>query len=98
MPGRDGTGPMGRGAMTGRGLGVCNGANVDFYGGGYGRGFGRGMGLGAGFGCRRGFGRFVVDGLAVRTDMEILTEQKELLEKRLELLNKQLENITEPKQ
>ena len=23
MPGRDGTGPLGQGAMTGRGLGVC---------------------------------------------------------------------------
>jgi hypothetical protein len=24
MPGYDGTGPMGRGAMTGRGMGYCN--------------------------------------------------------------------------
>ncbi len=42
MPGRDGTGPMGRGPMTGRGLGRC------------GAGLGRGRGLG--LGRRNGFG------------------------------------------
>jgi hypothetical protein len=44
MPGQDGTGPMGLGPLTGRGLGPC----------GYGmqRGFGRGFGRG----YRRGFG------------------------------------------
>lgn len=54
MPYRDGTGPMGRGPMTGRGFGYC-GAGAGFvpgYGMGYGRGFGRGMGFGAGFGWR----------------------------------------------
>ena len=43
MPGRNGTGPVGQGPMTGWGRGMC--------GGGYGRGrcfprFGRGMGFG----------------------------------------------------
>lgn len=39
MPWRDGTGPEGRGPLTGRGLGPC------------GRGFGRGMGfIGSGYG------------------------------------------------
>ncbi len=47
MPGYDGTGPMGRGAMTGRGMGPCNG---------YGPGRGAGFGFGRGFGRRRGFG------------------------------------------
>lgn len=56
MPGRDGTGPMGRGAMSGRGLGVCNGTNVVRYG----AGLGRGLGMGLGFGCRRGFGRYFI--------------------------------------
>ena len=42
MPGYDGTGPEGRGPMTGRGMGPC------------GRGFGRGFGRGRG----RGFGRW----------------------------------------
>ncbi len=39
MPRFDGTGPMGQGAMTGRGLGPCGG------GMGYGRGQGRGFGF-----------------------------------------------------
>ena len=38
MPGQDKTGPLGQGAMTGRGLGPC--------GGGMRRGFGRGFGRG----------------------------------------------------
>ena len=42
MPGRDKTGPMGEGVLTGRGLGPCGGADPDVYG--------------FGFGCRRGFG------------------------------------------
>ena len=41
MPRGDGTGPMGRGRLTGRGFGPC------------GRGFGRGMGFGYGMGFRR---------------------------------------------
>ena len=62
MPGGDGTGPMGMGAMTGRGAGYCAGYPVQGYmnpipgrgGLGYGRGFGRGRGWGRGMG--RGFG------------------------------------------
>ncbi len=43
MPRGDGTGPQGRGAMTGRGMGFCSGAGAPGYidaawGGGYGRG------------------------------------------------------------
>jgi len=38
MPFRDGTGPLGQGPMTGRGLGLCGG------GMGFGRGYGRGRG------------------------------------------------------
>jgi hypothetical protein len=62
MPGFNGTGPMGRGPMTGGGRGSCNPANT-----GYGRqfpettGFGHGMGFrrgarGSGFGMKRGYG------------------------------------------
>lgn len=88
MPRRDGTGPMGRGSMTGRGLGVCTGVNA----GGYGRGMGLGLGLGF-RGCRRGFGfgGVAVNNVAAASDKEYLAEQKDLLEKRLELINKQLE-------
>ncbi|MBN1258522.1 DUF5320 domain-containing protein [Candidatus Peregrinibacteria bacterium] len=49
MPAFDGTGPMGQGAMTGRGMGSCSGGRSWGYGGGGGYGYGRrGMG-------RRGF-------------------------------------------
>jgi hypothetical protein len=53
MPGFDGTGPQGAGAMTGGARGYCNpaGANVGANiprGGGYGRGYGRGFGRGYG--------------------------------------------------
>ena len=50
VPGRDGTGPMGAGPMTGRGLGVCAGGTAN-----RGLGMGRGMGLGMGRGRGRGY-------------------------------------------
>jgi len=55
MPGGDGTGPLGQGSMTGRGLGYCVGyTNPGFVlGRGYGRGLGFGRGSGRGFGVRR---------------------------------------------
>ena len=57
MPWGDGTGPNGRGRMTGRGMGYCAGYDVPGYSNpsqGFGRGFGRGRGLGRG---RSFFGR-----------------------------------------
>ncbi|MDD3013595.1 MAG: DUF5320 domain-containing protein [Candidatus Gastranaerophilales bacterium] len=45
MPNLNGTGPMGQGPMTGRGLGNCQGADRGF---GFRRFRGRGFGLGAG--------------------------------------------------
>ena len=56
MPRGDGTGPMGQGPMTGRGLGYCSGYPHPGFmnpGPGFGRGFGRGWGRG--FGRGRGF-------------------------------------------
>lgn len=67
MPGRDRTGPQGRGPLTGRGAGPCN-PNFDdaeFAGYGFGRGWqggrgggrgGRGRGWGGGRGRGRGWG------------------------------------------
>ncbi|MEM2916545.1 MAG: DUF5320 domain-containing protein [Candidatus Woesearchaeota archaeon] len=50
MPGFDGTGPMGLGPMTGRGMGLCGrGFRL-----GFGRGFGR-FGRGFGWRCMPGF-------------------------------------------
>lgn len=78
MPRRDGTGPMGAGAATGRGLGFCSGVNAAGYGAGF------------GFGCRRGFG---IIQTSPKTQKEILQEQKSLLENRLRIIDNQLENI-----
>lgn len=39
MPGRDGTGPMGMGGMTGRRMGFCTGAGLGLRGMGRGRGW-----------------------------------------------------------
>ncbi|MFH0779184.1 MAG: DUF5320 domain-containing protein [Candidatus Eisenbacteria bacterium] len=54
MPGGDRTGPMGMGAMTGRGAGLCAGSELPGYAN---RGPGRGLGTGSGaaFGRGRGF-------------------------------------------
>lgn len=83
MPRRDGTGPMGRGAMTGRGCGV----RTD--------GYGKGLGLKSrgSYGCKRGFGfqGVTVNSVTEIVNQEQLAEQKDVLEKRLEIINKQLE-------
>ena len=57
MPGKDGTGPIGAGSQTGRGLGICS-ETVKY-------GSGMGMGLGLGLACRRGFGRGFGRGFAM---------------------------------
>ena len=94
MPGRDSTGPMGRGAMSGRGLGVCTGVNVARRGVGRGLGLGRGDGRGNGRGFGRGVRRgFVQDLAASISEKELLHEQKQLLEERLDVINKQLESL-----
>lgn len=58
MPGLNGTGPRGEGAMTGRGRGNCVATlkgEVAGVNGTMGAGFGMGRGMGRGMGC--GFGR-----------------------------------------
>ena len=52
MPRRDGTGPAGLGAMTGRGLGNCSNLKAAKHIPGYGISMGTGLGLAR----RRGFG------------------------------------------
>ena len=76
MPRRDGTGPLGQGAMTGRGLGLCTNSNNQTYG------YGRGFGLGRGNNCRRN---------TIQTNRNALTEQKKILEARLAEINQQLD-------
>ncbi len=104
---RDGSGPMGYGAMTGRGMGVCTGVNAPIYGGGFGRGFGRGFGGGYGRGYGRGFGLGYGRGFGggfgqgygtwpnanynQTTSKEMLQAQKEQLENMLDAINKQID-------
>lgn len=92
MPGRDGSGPLGRGALTGRGLGVCSGVNAIKYGAGL------GAGLGLGYAYRRGLGRglglnYIVDQPQSKTQKELLMEQKEILANRLDVIDKELEKL-----
>jgi len=92
MPRRDGTGPMGAGSMTGRGLGFCTGANAVKYGAG--PGMGLGLGLARRRGCGRGFGRgFAVNQTSSKTQKELLNEQKTMLKDQLEAIDKQLEDL-----
>ena len=80
MPGRDGTGPRGQGPMSGRGYGPCDGTLNYRYGAGY------------GYGCGRGFGRRAFWGQgSVRSDEEMLAEEKQFLLKRLADIDEQLE-------
>ncbi len=96
MPGRDGSGPIGVGSMTGRGLGSCTELDTGRYGSGFGRGFGRGSayrcGFGPGFG--RGFGRGVVwNQPSPKMQKELLQEQRELLKKRLSAIDEELDEL-----
>jgi len=75
MPNFDGTGPQGRGPMTGRGQGPCNTGNGS--GRAYGRGRGRGFGRWAGF-CPF-FGQPLVD----ESDRESLSSYEEDLQDEL---------------
>lgn len=89
MPGRNGTGPLGEGAMTGRGLGSCNTAGQVIRDNNYGRrlGCGKGSGRGSGLGLGRGIARANLD------RKTLLTEEKKMLKNRLEKINQLLENL-----
>lgn len=89
MPRKDGTGPIGYGPMSGRGLGFCTGINA----GRYGEGMKRSSGRGFGYRCGVGFGSFFNEEPAAMTEQEYLTKQKEYLESRLETINKQIESL-----
>ncbi len=83
MPRRDGTGPIARGPMTGRGLGICAKGNTDIYGAGLGFGFGR-----------KGCGRYLgVDKLDSKDRKEILQDQKNMLKSRLDYIDEQLDDL-----
>ncbi|NLY71548.1 MAG: DUF5320 domain-containing protein [Clostridiales bacterium] len=95
MPRGDGTGPMGDGPMTGRGLGFCSGSDVLKYGAGL--GLGLGLGLAQKFGIGRGLGRGVrTSRLTSKTrkeKIEMLKKEREILQKRLKDIDKQLKKL-----
>ena len=105
MPRMDGTGPMGAGAMTGRGLGSCNSANVAeeradttrVYGmgrmRGCGRGFARGAGRGMGLGRGRGMGMRFASGN--RTSQANPESRKDMLQRQENILQEQLSMVNE---
>lgn len=84
MPRLDGTGPQGLGSNTGRGMGLCNDANLSLQ-----------EGLNRGYGCRRLFNR---RGICQRnrifnqntTTFITKEEGKVLLEKQIKLLEDEL--------
>jgi hypothetical protein len=108
MPRGDGTGPMGYGPLTGKGLGFCAGDVPAGYNrqnayrrAGRGMGLGRGIRKETGYGLGLGFGygirRFCVSPYSINTvgidEKELLQGQKELLQNQLETINKQLEKL-----
>lgn len=85
MPGRDGTGPMGRGPFTGRGMGGCIARGV----------LGAGLAIGLGLGCRKGFRRWFGRGTDAyftetgKSEKEMLIEEIRHLQNRLEAIEKE---------
>ena len=71
MPGEDGTGPLGEGPMTGRGLGPC------------GRGLAKRKGLGRGLGRGFGFATRESIELSKEEQKKILEEEKAAIEKKI---------------
>lgn len=100
MPRGDGTGPMGMGAMTGRGAGYCT-DNVSNCG----RGFGGGTGGGRGY--RRMFNitgvpgwprnAYAVNNSKIYDEKTALKNQEEALETHLKLVKDRLNSLNEQK-
>jgi len=103
MPSGDGTGPVGRGPMTGRAVGYCAGYQIPGYsnsrGFGVGRGFfgrGRGRGLGRGFwGRGRGFWWKESYPDSYSLPMQSIEEEKIYLENTVKDLEEEIKTIHE---
>jgi hypothetical protein len=94
MPGRDGTGPMGMGPMTGRGAGFCGGFAAPGYANPIGYGFGRGRGFkrmfyAAGLPEWARFGYHNINGTYFASG----ADEKEFLKRQAELLENQLDDV-----
>ncbi len=91
MPGRNQTGPNGMGPMTGRGMGVRNGAgNGEGFNSGFRRGNRMGRGNGYGNGMGRGFG-YGMQQNSVVTDVSIA--QQTFLENELKMMKDQVASV-----
>ena len=87
MPNLDGTGPMGQGPKTGRGMGDCEGTSNTQ------QGFGNGQGRrrGGRFSCRRWFrGRGF---FSRRNNLASLEEEKKNLSEELENLEEEISSL-----
>ena len=97
MPGGDGTGPMGMGSRTGRGMGFCNGYNnPGFTSQGFGRRFfGRGYGMGRfRFYQTRPMTTEFQDNTPTKSqEINDLEKEKELLEQELEKIKKAVADL-----
>lgn len=82
MPGRDGSGPMGMGAMTGRRMGLCVGSGLGV------RGMGRGRGWLAGY-------PFQGASPATEDEQNYLKSRADILQAELESIRKRLSGIEE---
>jgi len=86
MPRGDGTGPYGRGPMSGRGLGYCAGYGRAGFTNPVGRRFGQGYGYGRGYGW--GFRSpydypEISEKTYLENEIKVLSENLKTLEKRL---------------
>ena len=95
MPRGDGTGPLGLGSRSGRGLGNCQPVGMEsclfFMNRGFGNGYGRGWRMGRARGCFNGQGR-VVDPVFGSSRVSN-TADKQTLQKRAEILQVELDQI-----
>ncbi len=105
MPGLNGTGPMGMGSRTGRGLGVCSESSTDGYvnavgGFGYGRrgsrsfggGLGRGLGRGLGFRLRNSYSNNP-SSLSTQEEVSALKAQSSSMQNALNEINAKIKAL-----
>lgn len=86
MPRQNGTGPMGIGPMTGRGMGPCGGGMA------YGR-----RGGGRGLGWRRFWGYYPASAPTKKEEIEVLSEESTALEEELKVIKARLAELKEQK-
>lgn len=95
MPGKNQTGPVGLGPLTGRRMGNCAGNTNSELNNGFGRGMRNGNGRGFNRNSGRGFGRKFAysdnrnfsNKEAIESEMNVVKEQLSFLEKKLEELS-----------